>query len=63
MSHGHVGVEHLFLAIIRDRWAVPTQVLSTMADLDDVESALVALLNSDSYKTGTSNIVMPDEMR
>jgi hypothetical protein len=60
MSHGYVGVEHLFLAIIRDRDAVPTQVLATMADLDDVESALLGLLNSDGYKTATRNIVMPD---
>jgi ATP-dependent Clp protease ATP-binding subunit ClpA len=61
MSHGYVGVEHLFLAIIRDRHAVPTQVLATMADLDDVESALLSLLNSDGYKTGTRNIVLPGD--
>jgi ATP-dependent Clp protease ATP-binding subunit ClpC len=53
MSHGYVGVEHLFLAIIRDRDAVPTQVLATMADLADVESALRDLMNSDGYRTGT----------
>jgi ATP-dependent Clp protease ATP-binding subunit ClpC len=61
MSHGYVGVEHLFLAIIRDRHAVPTQVLATMADLDDVESALLGLMNSNGYKTGTTNIVMPGD--
>jgi hypothetical protein len=27
MGHSYVGVEHLFLAIIRERGAVPTQVL------------------------------------
>jgi ATP-dependent Clp protease ATP-binding subunit ClpC len=61
MSHGYVGVEHLFLAIIRDRDAVPTQVLATMADLDAVESALLSLMNSDGYQTGTRNIVMPGD--
>lgn len=61
MSHGYVGVEHLFLAIIRDRDAVRTQVLATMADLDAVESALLSLMNSDCYQIGTRNIVMPDD--
>ena len=53
MSHGYVGVEHLFLAIIRDRDAVPTQVLATIVNLDDVEAALLDVLNSDGYRTGT----------
>ena len=61
MSHGYVGVEHLFLAIIRDRDAVPTQVLATIADLDAIESALLSLMNSDGYRTATRNIVMPDD--
>jgi len=56
MSHGYVGVEHLFLAIIRDRHAVPTQILATIADPDAVESALLGLMNSDGYKTGTTTI-------
>jgi len=34
MSKSYVGVEHLFLAMIHDRHAVPTQVLARMADLD-----------------------------
>jgi len=59
MSHGYIGVEHLFLAIIRDRQAVPAQVLATMADLDTVESALLAVLHSDGYKTGTRKIALP----
>jgi ATP-dependent Clp protease ATP-binding subunit ClpA len=61
MSHGYVGVEHLFLAIIRDRDAVPTQVLATMADLDDVESALLALMNSDGYRTGAGGTAAIDD--
>jgi ATP-dependent Clp protease ATP-binding subunit ClpA len=61
MSHRHVGVEHLFLAIIHDRHAVPTQVLGAMVDLDAVESALVSLMNSDGYRNGTANIAIADE--
>jgi ATP-dependent Clp protease ATP-binding subunit ClpC len=40
MGHSYVGVEHLFLAIIRDRAAVPTQVLASLTDLERVEASL-----------------------
>jgi hypothetical protein len=33
MGHTHVGVEHLFLAIIRDRSSIPAQSVSRTADL------------------------------
>lgn len=56
MSHRHVGVEHLFLAIIHDRYAVPTQVLGEMVDLDAVEEALMAVLNSAGYKRSTAEL-------
>ena len=59
MSHGYVGVEHVFLAVIRDRHAVPTQVLATMVDLEAVESALLGLMNSDGYRTSA---VLPDDI-
>jgi len=54
MGHSHLGVEHLFLAIIHDHDAVPTQVLAGMADLNAVETALLDLMTSDAYKTGTT---------
>jgi ATP-dependent Clp protease ATP-binding subunit ClpA len=56
-SKPYVGVEHLFLAMIHDRAAVPTQVLARMVDLDAVESALLELMASEGYRTGTTNIV------
>jgi ATP-dependent Clp protease ATP-binding subunit ClpA len=52
MGHSYVGVEHLFLAMIRDRHAIPTQVLAAMMDLNAVESALLDLMNSEGYRTG-----------
>lgn len=61
MSHSYVGVEHLFLAILHDRRAVPTQVLGEMVDLDAVESALLALMDSDGYKTSSTDVQGPDE--
>ena len=36
MGHAHVGVEHLFLAIIRDRAAIPTQALTQAVDPVDL---------------------------
>ena len=40
LGHSHIGVEHLFLAIVRDRAAVPAQVLARMTDLDRVEASV-----------------------
>lgn len=51
MQHSYVGVEHLFLAIIRDRDAVPSQSLAQQIDLAEVESHLLELLNSPGYRT------------
>jgi hypothetical protein len=50
MGHSYVGVEHLFLAIIRDRAAVPTQALGKLADLDRVEAGLLEVMASASYR-------------
>ena len=51
MQHAYVGVEHLFLAIIRDHDAVPSQSLGRQIDLAEVESHLLELLNSPGYRT------------
>jgi ATP-dependent Clp protease ATP-binding subunit ClpA len=50
-GHGYVGAEHLFLAIIGDRSAVPTQVLARRVDLDQAEADLRAVMASDEYQT------------
>jgi ATP-dependent Clp protease ATP-binding subunit ClpC len=49
MGHSHVGVEHLFLAMIRDPDAVPTQLLADVADLGRVEASLRQVMASASY--------------
>jgi hypothetical protein len=53
MEHSHVGVEHLFLAIIRDMYAVPTQVLGSIVSLGEVESRLLDVMGSASYETSS----------
>lgn len=49
MGHSYVGVEHLFLAIIRDRDAVPTQALAELVDLERVEAGLLEVMASSGY--------------
>lgn len=53
LGHHYVGAEHLFLAIVGDRRAVPTQVLARLVDLGQVEAELRALMASDEYKTSS----------
>jgi hypothetical protein len=48
--------EHLFLAMIHDRGAVPARVLAGMIDLEAVGAALADLMNSAAYKTSTTTI-------
>jgi ATP-dependent Clp protease ATP-binding subunit ClpA len=49
MGHSHVGAEHLLLAMVKDRDAVPTQVLAATTNLDQVEARLREVIASDSY--------------
>jgi Clp amino terminal domain, pathogenicity island component len=49
MNQPHLGTEHLFLAIIRDRDAVPTQVLAGITDLHLLEGRLLEVMASESY--------------
>lgn len=49
MGHSHIGVEHLFLAMIRDEHAVPTQVLSRLTDVAQVEASLRETMASPQY--------------
>jgi ATP-dependent Clp protease ATP-binding subunit ClpA len=51
MQHSYVGVEHLFLAIVRDPGAVPAQSLGRQIDLAEVEAHLLELMNSPGYRT------------
>jgi ATP-dependent Clp protease ATP-binding subunit ClpA len=49
-GHAYIGVEHLFLAIVRDRAAVPTQVLARITDLDTVEASVREEMASPGYR-------------
>ncbi|WP_420712573.1 Clp protease N-terminal domain-containing protein [Streptomyces sp. PsTaAH-124] len=49
MGHSYAGVEHLFLAILRDPEAVPTQTLSELISVETVSSHLEEVMRSPSY--------------
>jgi ATP-dependent Clp protease ATP-binding subunit ClpC len=49
MEHPYVGAEHLLLAMVKDRDAVPAQVLAGITNLDQVEARLREVMASDSY--------------
>lgn len=49
MGHSHIGVEHLFLAIIRDPDAIPTGQLAKLIDVTEIESNLLSVMNSTEY--------------
>jgi ATP-dependent Clp protease ATP-binding subunit ClpA len=44
LGHDYIGVEHLFLAITRDREALPTQVFARLVDCDRLEATLAELM-------------------
>lgn len=58
MGHSYVGVEHLFLAIIRDPAAVPTQVTAQIINVDGLDDRLIEVMNSPGYRTPGSNVVI-----
>jgi ATP-dependent Clp protease ATP-binding subunit ClpA len=49
LGHSYVGVEHLFLAVVDDPDAVPTQVLSRSVDPAQVGAAVRDLITSEGW--------------
>lgn len=49
-GHSYIGVEHIFLAMLTERNAVPTQVLATFCDLNSVEDRLNDVMASPGYR-------------
>ncbi|MER7171181.1 Clp protease N-terminal domain-containing protein [Streptomyces mesophilus] len=46
LGHDYVGVEHLFLAIVRDPGAVPSQVLAETQDLGEIDARLSEVMRT-----------------
>lgn len=52
-ASGYIGVEHIFLAILREGESVPAQVVKTLGLDELLRSELEAVLSSPEYR-GTS---------
>jgi len=46
MGDSYLGVEHAFLAMIRNRETVPARALAGLADLDELDAAVVEAMNA-----------------
>ncbi|MEV0115285.1 Clp protease N-terminal domain-containing protein [Streptomyces sp. NPDC050844] len=49
LGHTHVGTEHLFLAILQDQDAVPTQALAEQIDPQRITDGLTRIMHSAEY--------------
>jgi ATP-dependent Clp protease ATP-binding subunit ClpA len=61
MGNSYLGVEHLFLAILRDPDAVPTQALAEVADTGEAERHLLTIMGSASYRTPSAKLHRPPD--
>lgn len=59
MGHPYLGVEHLFLAILRDPDAVPTQALAEVTDTGEAERHLLAIMSSAGYRASSAGAPRP----
>ena len=48
-GHSHVGTEHVFLAILLDEHAIPTQILEEMGAADEIVRRLRQVFESPEY--------------
>jgi len=55
LGHSYVGVEHLFLAIVQDPGAVPTQVLTGFVRPAQVGDAVRELITSETWGSRRSD--------
>ena len=46
LGDSHIGLEHVFLEIVRDRDGLPARALAGLADLDEAEAAVLAAKNA-----------------
>lgn len=52
-----IGVEHIFLAILADPHALPTQVMARLGAVEDARRELETVLNSEGYQTTSTDIL------
>ena len=62
LGHGHVGTEHLLLALSRDRHGIAGQVLANLGMADRVAEELERIMVSPSYGASHGSPIQPGEV-
>ena len=52
----YIGVEHIFLAILADQHALPTQVMAKLGVVGDARRELETVLKSEGHQTPSTDI-------
>lgn len=60
MGDSHIGVEHAFLAMIRIRDTVPARALAGLADLDQLEAAVLGARNAAASGPPEDAVFLPE---
>lgn len=60
MGDSYLGVEHAFLAMIRNRETVPARALAGLADLDALEAAVLEARNAPASGPPEDAVFLPD---
>jgi hypothetical protein len=60
MGDSYFGVEHAFLAMIRNRETVPARALAGLADLDAIEAAVLEALNAPATGPPEDAVILPE---
>ena len=60
MGDSYLGVEHAFLAMIRNRGTVPARALAALADLDAVEAAVLTAKNALAGEPPEDAVFLPE---
>jgi hypothetical protein len=56
----YVGVEHAFLAMIRNQETVPARALAGLAELDALEAAVLEALNAPAAQAPEDAVILPE---
>jgi hypothetical protein len=60
MGDSYLGVEHAFLAMIRNRETVPARALAGLADLDAIEAAILEARNAPAAGPPEGAVFLPE---
>ena len=60
MGDSYLGLEHAFLAMIRNRETVPARALAGLADLDALEAAVLEAKNGPASGPPEDAVFLPD---